>query len=221
MTKVVHPYAQRLGILRDWKSRWFASGKKYQEFLRADILIREWLEKKLRGSYVSSIEIERSRKVVRIAIKTSRPGMIIGRQGEGAQKLRKELFAFMGKNKITIDEEVKIDILEISNPDADAAVVAYSIVEALEKRMPFRRAMKMTKDKVMAVRGVKGVRIVVTGRLNGAEMARREEVKDGSIPLQTFRADVDYAMERANLPYGVLGIKVWINKGEVFEDKKS
>ena len=220
MTKVVHPYAQRLGILRDWKSRWFASGKKYKEQLRADILIREWLEKRLRGSYVSSIEIERSRKFTRIIIKTSRPGMIIGRQGDSAQKLRKDLFKFMRKNKIQVAEEVKIDIQEVQNPDSDAAIVAYGIVEALEKRMPFRRAMKMTKDKVMAVRGVKGVRIVVTGRLNGAEMARREEVKDGSIPLQTFRADVDYAMERANLPYGVLGVKVWINKGEVFEDKK-
>jgi small subunit ribosomal protein S3 len=146
--------------------------------------------------------------------------MIIGRQGDSAQKLRKDLFKFMRKNKIQVAEEVKIDIQEVQNPDSDAAIVAYGIVEALEKRMPFRRAMKMTKDKVMAVRGVKGVRIVVTGRLNGAEMARREEVKDGSIPLQTFRADVDYAMERANLPYGVLGVKVWINKGEVFEDKK-
>jgi small subunit ribosomal protein S3 len=146
--------------------------------------------------------------------------MIIGRQGDAAQKLRKDLFKFMNKNNIQISEEVKIDIIENTNPDADAAIVAYSIVEALEKRMPFRRAMKMAKDKVMAVRGVKGVRIVVAGRLNGAEMARREEVKDGSIPLQTFRADVDYAMERANLPYGVIGIKVWINKGEVFEDKK-
>jgi small subunit ribosomal protein S3 len=220
MTKVVHPYAQRLGILRDWKSRWFANGKKYREQLRADILIREWLEKRLRGSYVSSIDIERSRKFVRILIKTSRPGMIIGRQGDAAQKLRKDLFKFMKKNNIKISEEVKIDIIENTNPDADAAIVAYSIVEALEKRMPFRRAMKMAKDKVMAVRGVKGVRIVVAGRLNGAEMARREEVKDGSIPLQTFRADVDYAMERANLPYGVIGVKVWINKGEVFEDKK-
>ncbi len=220
MTKVVHPYAQRLVILRDWKSRWFAAGPKYREFLRADILIREWLEKTLRGSYVSSIDIERSRKFVRIIIKTSRPGMIIGRQGDSAGKLRKDLFKFMAKNKITIAEEVKIDILEVASPDSDAAIVAYSIVEALEKRMPFRRAMKMAKDKVMAVRGVKGVRIVVVGRLNGAEMARREEVKEGSIPLQTFRADVDYAMERANLPYGVLGIKVWINKGEVFEDKK-
>ena len=220
MTKVVHPYAQRLGIIRDWKSRWFASGKKYAEFLRADILIREWLEKRLRGSYVSSIDIERSRKFVRIIIKTSRPGMIIGRQGDTAAKLRKDLFAYMKKQNIKIAEEVKIDITEVSSPDSDAAVIAYGIVEALEKRMPFRRAMKMTKDKVMAVRGVKGVRIVVTGRLNGAEMARREEVKEGSIPLQTFRADVDYAMERANLPYGVLGIKVWINKGEVFDDKK-
>jgi small subunit ribosomal protein S3 len=220
MTKVVHPYAQRLGILRDWKSRWFASGPKYAENLRADILIREWLEKRLRGSYVSSIEIERSRKFVRIMIKTSRPGMIIGRQGDTAQKLRKDLFKFMKKKNIKIAEEVKIDILEVASPDSDAAVIAYGIVEALEKRMPFRRAMKMTKEKVMAVRGVKGVRIVVTGRLNGAEMARREEVKEGSIPLQTFRADVDYAMERANLPYGVLGVKVWINRGLVFEDKK-
>ena len=221
MSKKVHPYAHRMVILRDWKSRWFATDKKYSDFLRADIFIKEYLLKKLKTSFVSVIEIERSRNGVRVIIKTSRPGVIIGRQGEGAKKLKEDLLKMMKKNAIVIPEDLKVDIVEVSNPDADAKIVALTVVEGLEKRMPFRRVLKQTLEKIMAVREVKGARILIGGRLNGADMARTESVKKGSIPLQTFRADVDFARERANMSYGVIGIKVWIYKGEVFDkDKK-
>ena len=208
-------------ILRDWKSRWFATDKKYSDFLKADIFIKEYLVKKLKNSFVSVVEIERSRNGVRVIIKTSRPGVIIGRQGEGAKKLKEDLTKMMKKNDIVVPEDLKVDITEVSNPDADAKIVALSVVEGLEKRMPFRRVLKQTLEKIMAVREVKGARILIGGRLNGADMARTESVKKGSIPLQTFRADVDFARERANMSYGVIGIKVWIYKGEVFDkDKK-
>lgn len=221
MSKKVNPYSHRLVILRDWKSRWFVTGKKFAENLKADVLIRDFLKAKLREAYVSSVEIERSRKGARVLIRTSRPGAIISRSGEGAKKLREDLLKMMAKAKLAIPEDLKIDIQEVSNPDADAQIVAYSIVEGLEKRMPFKRVIKTALDKVMASREVKGARIVVAGRLNGADIARREEVKQGSIPLQTLRADVDFARERAKLYYGTLGIKVWIYRGEVFEKDRA
>ena len=195
MSKVVHPYAHRLVILRDWKSRWFAAPKKYKENLRGDVLIREYLEKRMRGLYVSSIEFERSPKSTRIIIRTSRPGMVIGRSGEGSTKLKQDIVNFMKRHKIVSPEELKLDVVEIQNPDADAHIVAFSVAEGLEKRLPFRRVMKQTVEKVIATRGVEGVRIVIGGRLGGAEIARTEEQKRGSIPLQTFRADVDYSRE--------------------------
>jgi small subunit ribosomal protein S3 len=217
MSKKVHPYAHRLVTLRDWKSRWFATNKKYADFLQSDIFIKDFLTKKLRNAFVSSVEIERSRNGARVIIRTSRPGVVIGRQGEGAKKLKEELTKAMKRNNISLPEDLKLDIFEVTNPDADAKIVALSVVEGLEKRMPFRRVMKQTLERVMAVREVKGARILIGGRLNGADMARTEEVKKGSIPLQTFRADVDFARERANMSYGVLGIKVWIYKGEIFD----
>jgi len=217
MSKKVHPYAHRLIILRDWKSRWFAEKKQYRDYLIGDVKIREFILAKYRTAFISSVEIERSPKATRIIIKTSRPGVMIGRQGEGAKKLRKEILVMMNKQNLPIPEDLKIDITEVANPDADAAIVAYSVVDGLQRRQPFRRVIKQTLDRVMAVRGVKGVRILIGGRLNGAEMARSEDAKRGSIPLQTFRADIDFARERAKLPYGILGIKVWIYKGEVFE----
>ncbi|MCK5021681.1 MAG: 30S ribosomal protein S3 [Candidatus Pacebacteria bacterium] len=217
MTHTVHPYAHRIGILRDWKSRWFGSRKKYSEYLKADVLIREYLEKKLRKFYISSIETERSEKLFRIIIKTSRAGMLIGRSGEGVQKLKDDIIAFMDKNNLTKSKELKVDIEEIRYPETDAAVVGMMVAEALEKRMPFRRVLKMTVEKVAANRDVKGVKISISGRLGGAEMARREELKKGGIPLQTFRADIDFAKEKAYMSYGVIGIKVWIYKGEIFK----
>mgnify|MGYP000417393678 CR=1 FL=1 len=220
MTKVVHPYAHRLVVLRDWKSRWFSLGKKYRDNLKSDLILRTYLDKRLKGFYVSLIEIERNQKATRIVVKTSRPGMVIGRSGEGAQKLRADILALIKKENLGIGADLKIDIVEVENPDADARIVAYSIVEGLEKRLPFRRVMKQAAEKVMQVRGVKGVRIYLGGRLGGAEMARTEELKKGSIPLQTFRADVDFARERAHLSYGDIGIKVWIYRGMKFDKKE-
>jgi small subunit ribosomal protein S3 len=219
MSKIVHPYAHRLIILRDWKSRWFADPKKYVAYLKGDVLIRQYLEKKLRGMYISAIEIERSRKATRFIIKTSRPGLIIGRNGEGATKLKDDILKKMGKLKLPKPEDFKLEIIEVSNPEADAAIVAYMIAEGLEKRMPYRRVIKQIIEKVMSAHGVEGARIVLSGRLGGAEIARTEELKRGSIPLQTFRADIDFKRERATLSYGVVGIKVWIYRGKIFADK--
>ncbi|MFM7088446.1 MAG: 30S ribosomal protein S3 [Candidatus Paceibacterota bacterium] len=221
MSKIVHPYAHRLVILRDWKSRWFADSKKYAAYLKGDVLLREWLEKKLRGLYVSSIEIERNRKMTRFILKTSRPGMLIGRSGEGATKLKEEIVKKMDKLGLPKSADFKLEVVEVTNPETDAAIVAYMIAEGLEKRMPYRRVMKQTIEKVMATPGVEGVRIVLGGRLGGAEIARTEELKRGSIPLQTFRADIDFKRERATLSYGTIGIKVWIYRGKVFAKKEA
>ncbi len=217
MSHTVHPYSHRLGILRDWKSRWFGVDKKYREFLKGDVLIRQYLEKKLLDFYVADIEIERSKHAIRIIIKTSRPGMIIGRNGEGMDKLKKELKSFMIKNKIFDKEiETKVEVDEIRSPESNAKLVGLMVRDALQKRMPFRRVLKQTIEKVMANRDVQGVRIRIGGRLNGADMARTEELKKGQIPLQTLRADIDFARVRASIPQGDLGIKVWIYRGEVF-----
>lgn len=222
MSHTVHPYAHRLGIIRDWKSRWFGAKDKYKDFLRGDLVIREFLEKKLRGQFVSSIEIERNEKVLRIIIETSRPGAIIGRSGDGAAKLKDQVLSMLRKRKISHSgEEVRIDIREIKSPESNAMIVAQMVAEGLEKRMPYRRVSKQVIEKVMANRDVKGVKITVGGRLGGASIARSETRKLGRIPLQTFRADVDYAHYEAKLPYGNLGIKIWIYKGEIFAKEKT
>ena len=221
MTHVVHPYSHRLGIIRDWKSRWF--GKNVTHFvdhLRADVLVRAWLVKRLRGMYISLIEMERSEKQYRIMLHTSRPGMIIVRGGDGMDKLRAALKKEMARLNIIVPQDVKIDIVEVANPEADAAIVAAMIAEGIEKRLPFRRVLKTTVEKVMANRDVKGARIAVSGRLGGAEMARREQIKRGGIPLQTLRADIDFAREKAHMTYGVIGIKVWIYRGMKFDKKE-
>ena len=220
MTHVVHPYAHRIGIIRDWKSRWFGDNKKYREFLKADVLLREFLQKKLKDFYVSGIEMERSEKLLRVILKTSRPGMIIGRNGDGSKKLRDDVLKFIRKHKLLGAADIKIDIEEIRSPESDAGVVAAMVREALEKRLPFRRVIKQTAEKVMANRDVKGVRILLSGRLGGADMARKEQIKKGRIPLQTFRADIGFAGERAVMSYGSIGIKVWIYRGDVFDKKK-
>lgn len=216
MSHTVHPYSHRLGIIRDWKSRWFALHGKFRDSLKADVMLREFLEKKLKGSFISGVEMERGEKALRIIVKTSRPGVIIGRSGEGSEKLRKELQVFMRKHKLASSQEIKLDIEEIKSPESNSAIVVQMIAEALEKRVPFRRIMKQTVEKVMANRDVKGIKIYIGGRLGGADMARSETLKKGQIPLQTLRADIDYAAGRATIPQGDLGIKVWIYKGEVF-----
>lgn len=218
MTHTVHPYAHRLGVIRDWKSRWFAANpKEYRENVMIDTTIRRFLKKRLRGMYVTSVEIERSRQAIRILVKTSRPGMVIGRGGDGSQKLIKEITAEMRKVKGAPQLPVKLDIEEVRSPESQAPVVAYMVAEGLEKRQTFRRVLKQTVEKVMANRDVQGVRIAISGRLGGAEMSRQEEIKKGRVPLQTIRADIDFAREQAYLPYGVIGIKVWIYRGDIFE----
>ncbi len=218
MTHVVHPFAHRLGILRDWKSRWF-SQKDYATNLKADVLVRRFLETRLRANYISSIDIERNEKTFKIIISTSRPGVLIGRAGDGVENLKKTILKEMKRLKLHVPTDFKLDIVEVTEPEADANIVAQMVMEGIEKRLPFRRVLKTTVEKVMANNNVQGARIAVSGRLGGAEMARREEIKRGSIPLQTLRADVDFARARANMTYGVLGIKVWIYRGMKFDNK--
>lgn len=222
MTHVAHPYVQRLGIIRDWRSRWFpANPKRFREFLRADSTVRRFLEKRLRTMYVGGVEIERDEKTMRIIVRTSRPGLIIGRSGEGATNLKKEIVTLLRKQKLSEIPDIKLDIEEVRVPESSSAIVAMMIAEGLEKRMTFRRVMKQTIEKVMANRDVLGVRVILSGRLGGAEMGRTEELKKGRIPLQTLRADIDFAREKAYLPYGVIGVKVWIYKGDIFTDRKA
>jgi small subunit ribosomal protein S3 len=218
MSHIVHPYAHRLGIIRDWRSRWFSAGEQYRRFLLCDVMLREYLEKKLKGMHVASIEIERGQNTMRVTLKTSRPGLLIGRSGEGATKLRANIMDFIKKYGF-IDgamTDVKLDIEEVRSPESNAKLVGFMIVDGLEKRMPFRRVLKQTVEKVMANRDVQGVRVKLSGRLGGADMARKEETRRGRIPLQTLRSDIDFARLRAKIPQGDIGIKVWIYKGEVF-----
>ncbi len=220
MTHVAHPYAQRLGIIRDWKSRWFVRDRaQFREFLRTDTIMREWLKKRLKGMYVADVEIERGSNILRIIIKTARPGMLIGRSGEGIKVLQKDITKKLNSLNLSEMPEVKLDIEEVRNPESNSQIVAEMIAEGLEKRMPFRRVLKQTVEKVMANRDVKGVRIAISGRVGGAEMARREEIKRGRVPLQTLRADIEFARTEAYLAYtGLVGVKVWIYKGEIFEE---
>lgn len=216
MTHRVHPYAHRLTIIRDWQSRWFGKGAKYVEFLKADVMLREYLTKRLRGFYVDGVDIERGENFYKIIIKTSRPGMIIGRGGDGITKLKSEIIAQLQKTGTVLPKEVHVDIQEVKEPEASAAIVAYMIAEALEKRLPFRRVLKQTTEKVLNSKSVKGVKITLSGRLGGADMGRTETLRKGQVPLQTLRADIDFAREKAYMYYGVTGIKVWIYRGEIF-----
>jgi len=216
MSHTVHPYSHRLGIIRDWKSKWFALHSDYRNNLKADITIREYLHKRLKGMFIGGIEIERGSKTTRIVIKTGRPGMLIGRSGDGTVKLRNDIVKALKRDKISLPADFKLDIEEVRSPESSAPIVAEMIAEGLEKRVPFRRVMKQMVEKVMANREVLGIKIYVGGRLGGADMARSETLKKGRIPLQTLRADIDYGTTRASIPQGDLGIKVWIYKGEVF-----
>lgn len=227
MTHRVHPFVFRIGQTTNWKSRWFGI-KRYADFLREDTLLREWLHKKLAKSFVSRVDIERSPNVLHIIISTSRPGFIIGRGGEGSTKLKmeiqKQLMNIWKKSgwKKTYPEkrEIKLTIEEIKTPTLDAATVSQGIVEDLEKRLPFRRVMKQAIEKVSANKEAMGVKIALSGRLDGAEMARYEWAKEGRIPLQTIRANIDYASREALCAYGIIGVKVWIYKGDIFEEKE-
>ena len=212
MGQKTSPISFRIGYRRGWLSRWFG-GKNYPAYLEDDFNVRKFLVKKLRFMGVDKINMERSSDMLNIIITTSRPGLIIGTGGSGVEKLKKDLTKIL-KTKIP----VKMEVQEYRNPESSANIVAEQIAEQLEKRMPFRRILKMTLEKVIASRDVKGARLEVAGRLGGAEIARTEHLSKGSLPLQTIRADIDYARAIAYTTYGTVGIKVWIYKGEIFED---
>lgn len=218
MTHTVHPYAHRLGIIRDWHSRWFGAKDEYKKFLKGDVVIRNFLAKRLHGMHIAGIDIERNAKTFRIIVKTARPGMVIGRAGEGAVTLKNDILKEAARKKLDFPKDFKLDIEEVRSPESNAGVVAEMVAEGLEKRLPFRMVLKQTIEKVMANRDVKGARIAISGRLGGADMARYEQIRRGGIPLQTFRADIDYAKNTARLPYGAIGIKVWVYKGQIFND---
>jgi len=201
----------RLGINRDWESRWFG-GAKYPAFLKDDLAIRAYLAKRLKNMGVDSILIERGNNAIRVTIKSARPGLIIGRGGTGVQELSQKLAALLHQRV-----PVQLEIQEVKNPDGSAAVVAEHIIDQIEKRTPYRRVMRMTIQKVMASRDVKGVKLQLSGRLDGAEIARVEHMEEGSLPLQTLRANVDFVRATAHTTYGTVGVKVWIYKGNIFE----
>ncbi|MBV9158998.1 MAG: 30S ribosomal protein S3, partial [Candidatus Kaiserbacteria bacterium] len=208
MTHTVHPYAHRLGVIRDWKSRWFAKTPlEYRTNVMIDSAVRRFLKKRLRGMFVTSVEIERQQNAIRIIVKTSRPGLVIGRGGEGSQKLTKEIEEVARTVKGAPKMNVRLDIEEVRSPESQAPVVAYMVAEGLEKRQTFRRVLKQTVEKVMANRDVQGIKISMRGVITGG-MARKEKMMKGRIPLQTIRADVDYAYKVAVLPLGTVGIKV-------------
>ena len=220
MSHTVHPYGFRISIIRDWKNRWFDL-KNYRDYLYEDTLLRGWLKKKLREFYVGSFELERSPGTMHIIVKTSRPGLLIGRGGGGSTRLREEIILYVkrihrGTAKIP---NVKLTIEEIKNPEADAYIIAYNVAQALEKRTSFRRVLKQATEKAANNKEVKGIKISLSGRLDGSEMARHEWLRKGTIPLQNLRADIDFVRERAHLPYGDIGIKVWVYKGEIFDKK--
>ncbi len=213
MGQKVNPKGLRLGIITNWKSRWFGK-KEYSRQLREDIEIRHFIEEKLRGAAVGSVEIERSSGVIRIIIKTARPGVIIGRGGSGVEDLKRIIKEKFFKTKKV---ELKVEIEEIKNIEESAKVIAQNVAEQLEKRLPFRRVLKSAIDQAMDGRKIKGIKIEVAGRLGGAEIARREWLSKGNLPLHTLRADIDYAKAIAKTTYGVIGVKVWVYRGEKFE----
>lgn len=204
MGQKTSPISMRLGFSKDWKSRYFG-GKDFIGHLKEDVKIREFLAKRLRFMGVDKVEIERNPGVMRVIIHTSRPGLIIGRGGTGSEELKKEIDKLI-KSKI----QVKIDIQEYKNPETSAAIMAEQITERIERRMPFRRVIKQTLAKIISNKAVKGAKIEIKGRLDGAEIARTEHVQEGPMPLQTLRADIDFAKSTAYTTYGTVGIKVWI-----------
>ncbi len=215
MGQKVDPRAFRIGVTRTWQSRWFSTKKNFAAHLRSDVELRDFIAKRWRNAAIASVDIERSPGVVTVIVRTGRPGVLIGRGGTGVEEmiatLKRTFFA-------GTPMQVKVDVREVRRVEEDAALVAQQVVQSLEKRMPFRRTLKTTLDSVKRNRDVKGVKIEVSGRLDGAEMSRREWMSDGRIPLQTLRADIDFAKDTARTTYGAIGVKVWIYKGEKFHD---
>ncbi len=211
MGQKVHPTGIRLGIVKDWTSTWYADSKNYSDYLNTDLQVRDYLKKKLARASVGRIQIDRPAKNARITIHTARPGLVIGKKGEEIEKLRHHIAKMMGLGFA----QIQIGIEEIRKPELDAQLVAVSVAEQLERRVMFRRAMKRAVTNSMRL-GAKGMKIVVSGRLNGAEIARSEWYREGRVPLHTLRADIDYGFAEALTTYGILGVKVSIFKGEIF-----
>ena len=212
MGQKVHPNGIRVGVIKDWNSKWYADSKNFADYLVEDHKIREYVKKKLFISGISKIEIERTAKFVKVNVYTAKPGLVIGKGGNLSEALKAEL-------EKMINKEVNLNIVEVKNIDTDAQLVAESIANQLERRISFRRAMKQCMQKAMKA-GALGIKTAVSGRLGGADMARTEFYKEGTIPLQTLRADIDYGFYEADTTYGKIGVKVWIYKGEVLPAKK-
>ena len=212
MGQKVNPLGIRLGITRDWTSRWYAGKRQFPAHVHTDFRVREFLKEKLAEASVSRIQIERAAKKVNITIQTARPGIVIGKKGEEIEKLRQETAKLLGM----ASGDVRLNIAEIRKPELDSQLVADSIAQQIEKRVMFRRAMKRAVMSTMRS-GALGVKVRVAGRLNGSEIARTELYREGRVPLHTFRADIDYGLAEAHTTYGVIGIKVWIFKGEIFD----
>ena len=210
MGQKVNPHGLRVGVIKNWDSRWFANRKEFGDTLMSDVRIREYVKKKLQSAGIPKIEIERDASRVRVFIQCAKPGVVIGFHGAEIEKLRTELEAMVGR-------PVVVNVIEIKNPDLNAQLVAESIAAQLEKRVSFRRAMKLAIGRTMRL-GAKGLKVSCGGRLGGAEIARTEHYHEGTIPLQTLRADIDYGFWEANTTYGKIGVKVWIYKGEVLAD---
>jgi len=212
MGQKMNPHGLRVGVIKDWNSKWYADSKNFSEYLVEDHKIREYVKKKLFVSGISKIEIERTAKFVRVNVYTAKPGLVIGKGGAIAETLKNELSKMINK-------DVNLNIVEVKNIDLDAQLVAENIAAQLERRISFRRAMKQAMQKTMKA-GALGIKTAVSGRLGGADMARTEFYKEGTIPLQTLRADIDYGFYEADTTYGKIGVKVWIYKGEVLPAKK-
>ena len=212
MGQKINPIGFRVGVIRDYDAKWYAE-KDYATFLHEDLAIRDYINKRLANASVSRIEIERAAKRINISIHTAKPGMVIGKGGSEVEALRKELNKLTGKN-------VHINIIEIKKPDLDAKLVGENIAQQLEARVAFRRAQRQATQRAMRA-GAKGIKTMISGRLNGADIARKEAHAEGTVPLHTLRADIDYSWEEAHTTYGKLGVKTWIYRGEVLPDKKS
>lgn len=213
MGQKIHPHGFRVGVIKDWSSKWYADKKNFSDNLVEDFKIREFLKSKLYTSGISKIEIERAAKRVKINIHTAKPGMVIGRGGSGIEVIKQDM------KKLVADKNVLINIVEVKQAENNAQLMAENIASQLEKRISFRRAMKQTIQRAMRT-GVKGVKTACAGRLGGAEIARTEHYHEGTIPLQTLRADIDYGFAEANTVYGKIGVKVWVYRGEVLPTKK-
>ena len=213
MGQKMHPHGLRVGVIKDWDSKWYANSKDFGDLLVEDHKIREYVKKKLFVSGISKIEIERTAKFVKVNVYTAKPGLVIGKGGQIAESLKADL-------QKMINKDVNLNIVEVKNADVDAQLVAENICGQLERRISFRRAMKQAMQKTMKA-GALGIKTSVSGRLGGADMARTEFYKEGTIPLQTLRADIDYGFYEADTTYGKIGVKVWIYKGEVLPTKKA